>query len=160
MRRRRGAFCFVFFFTTPRVCFEILGVSCFQTGSQPKYLLPFSVSPIAFRRFVSVTTPSHASSHFFDLFFSGTDWGFAQPDAPLPPTSVCPMATAQSYFQHGCFVEVLFQQAHKEALSGAHRALCPRCAKSRLFSSTGSHGSQGHEFCTLQPLLVHQGFFF
>ena len=40
-----------------------------------------------------------------------------------------------------------------------HRALCPRCAKSQLFSSTGSHGSQGPEFCTLQPLLVHKGFF-
>ena len=25
---------------------------------------------------------------------------------------------------------------------GEHRALCPRCAKSRLFSTTGSHGSQ------------------
>ena len=35
-----------------------------------------------------------------------------------------------------------------------------RCPKSRLFSTTGSHGSQGPQFCTLQPLLVHQGFFF
>ena len=26
--------------------------------------------------------------------------------------------------------------------------LCMRCAKSRLFSTTGSHGSQGPEFCT------------
>ena len=34
---------------------------------------------------------------------------------------------------------------------GAHRALCPRCAKSWLFSTTGSHGSQGPEFCTLPP---------
>ena len=33
-------------------------------------------------------------------------------------------------------------------------------AKSRLFSTTGSHGSQGPEVCTLQPLLVHGGFFF
>ena len=40
------------------------------------------------------------------------------------------------------------------------RALCVCCAKSRLFSTTGSHGSQGPEFCTLQPLLVHQGLFF
>ena len=32
--------------------------------------------------------------------------------------------------------------------------------KSRLFSTNGSHGSQGPEFCTLQPLLVHQGFLF
>ena len=32
-----------------------------------------------------------------------------------------------------------------------------RCAKSRLFSDTGSHRSQGPEFCTLQPLLVHHG---
>ena len=33
------------------------------------------------------------------------------------------------------------------------------CAKSWLFSTTGSHGSQGPEFCTPQPLLpllVHQ----
>ena len=37
-------------------------------------------------------------------------------------------------------------------------ALCKRCAKSRLFFTTGSHGSWGPEFCTLQPLLVHQGF--
>ena len=35
-----------------------------------------------------------------------------------------------------------------------------RCAKGRLFSTTGSHGSQGTECRTLQPLLVHQGFFF
>ena len=34
-----------------------------------------------------------------------------------------------------------------------------RCAKSRLFLTTGSHGSQSPAFCTLQPLLVHQGFF-
>ena len=34
-----------------------------------------------------------------------------------------------------------------------------RCAKSWLFFTTGSHGSQGPEFCTLQPLLVHEGFF-
>ena len=27
-------------------------------------------------------------------------------------------------------------------------ALCPRCAKSRLFFTNGSHGSQGPEFCT------------
>ena len=39
------------------------------------------------------------------------------------------------------------------------RTLCPRCAKSRLFFTTGSHGPQGPEFCTLQPLLAHQGFF-
>ena len=39
---------------------------------------------------------------------------------------------------------------------GAHRALCVRCAKSRLFSTTGSPGSQGSESCILQPLLVHQ----
>ena len=49
-------------------------------------------------------------------------------------------------------------------LTGPHsrqkNALCSRCAKSRLFSITGSHGSQGPEFCTLQPLLVHQGHFY
>ena len=33
------------------------------------------------------------------------------------------------------------------------------CEK-RLFSTTGSHGSQGPEICTLQSLLGHQGFFF
>ena len=43
---------------------------------------------------------------------------------------------------------------------GAHRALCARCAKSRLFSTLGSHGFQVPEFCTLQHLLVHQGFSF
>ena len=42
---------------------------------------------------------------------------------------------------------------------GAPCALCARCAKSQLFSTTGSHRSQGPEFCTLQPLRVHQGFF-
>ena len=30
-----------------------------------------------------------------------------------------------------------------------------RCAKSRLFTATSGRGSQGPEFCTLQPLLVH-----
>ena len=30
-------------------------------------------------------------------------------------------------------------------------ALCARCAKSQLFSTAGSHGSQGPEFCTLPP---------
>ena len=43
--------------------------------------------------------------------------------------------------------------------TGAHRALRARCVKSRLFSTTGSYGSQGPDFRTLQPLLVHQGFF-
>ena len=33
------------------------------------------------------------------------------------------------------------------------------CVKSRLFSTAGSQESQGPKFCTLQPLLVHQGFF-
>ena len=42
---------------------------------------------------------------------------------------------------------------------GEHHALCPRCVKSRLFFTTSSHRSQGPEFCTLQPLLVHWGFF-
>ena len=36
---------------------------------------------------------------------------------------------------------------------GAHCALCPRCAKSRLSSITGSHGSQGPEFCTPDAVL-------
>ena len=34
---------------------------------------------------------------------------------------------------------------------GAHCALCPCCAKSRPFSTTGSHRSQGPEFCTVHP---------
>ena len=32
-------------------------------------------------------------------------------------------------------------------------ALCPRCVKSRLFSTAGSHGSQGPEFCTPDAVL-------
>ena len=36
---------------------------------------------------------------------------------------------------------------------GAHRVLCAHCAKSRLFSTTGSHGSQGPEFCTPDAVL-------
>ena len=36
---------------------------------------------------------------------------------------------------------------------GAHRALCTRCAKSRLFPTTGSHGSEGPEFCTPDAVL-------
>ena len=44
-----------------------------------------------------------------------------------------------------------------EALIYIYRGHTVRCAKSWLFSITGSHGSQGPEFCTLQPLLVHQG---
>ena len=38
-----------------------------------------------------------------------------------------------------------------QSSQGVHRALCARCAKSRLFSTTSSHGSQGPEFYTLQP---------
>ena len=34
------------------------------------------------------------------------------------------------------------------------------CAKSRPFSTISSHGTQGLELYTLQPLLVHQAFFF
>ena len=33
-------------------------------------------------------------------------------------------------------------------IQGAHCALCPGCGKSRLFSTTSSHGPQGPEFCT------------
>ena len=36
---------------------------------------------------------------------------------------------------------------------GAHRALCPPCANSWLFSTTGSHGSRGPEFCTPDAVL-------
>ena len=49
---------------------------------------------------------------------------------------------------------------HAGAFKGSRCALCPRCAKSRLFSTAGSHGSQGPELCTAQPLLVHQGISF
>ena len=38
--------------------------------------------------------------------------------------------------------------APRSQLLGAHRALCPCCAKSRLFFTTCSHGSQGPQFCT------------
>ena len=38
-------------------------------------------------------------------------------------------------------------------LRGAHRALYARCAKSRLFSTTSSHRSQGPEFCTPDAVL-------
>ena len=34
---------------------------------------------------------------------------------------------------------------------GAHRLLCVRCAKRRLFSTAGSHWSQGPELCTSAP---------
>ena len=40
------------------------------------------------------------------------------------------------------------------AREGAHRALCPRCAKRRLFSTAGSHGSQGPELCTPDAVLT------
>ena len=39
------------------------------------------------------------------------------------------------------------------SLLGAHRALCTRCAKSRLFSTTGSHGSQGPELSSPDAVL-------
>ena len=39
------------------------------------------------------------------------------------------------------------------AFWGAHRALCLRCANSRLFSTTGSQGFQGPEFCTPDAVL-------
>ena len=43
---------------------------------------------------------------------------------------------------------------HKaDGTAGAHRALRARCAKSRLFSTTGSHGPQGPEFCTPDAVL-------
>ena len=59
----------------------------------------------------------------------------------------------------------LFKIGHNplQLLLGYHALLwgrTVRCAKSRLFSTTGSHGSQGPEFCTLQTLLVHRGYFF
>ena len=40
------------------------------------------------------------------------------------------------------------------------RGLWGRTVRCALFSTTGSHGAQGPKLCTLQPLLVHQGFFF
>ena len=42
---------------------------------------------------------------------------------------------------------------YEQLAKGAPRALCPRCAKSRLFSTTGSHGSQGSEFCAPDAVL-------
>ena len=41
-------------------------------------------------------------------------------------------------------------------------APCSPCWYTRNFflQSDACHGSQGREFCTLQPLLVHQEFFF
>ena len=36
---------------------------------------------------------------------------------------------------------------------GEHRALCPPCAKSRLFPTAGSHGSQGPEVGTSEAVL-------
>ena len=50
-----------------------------------------------------------------------------------------------------------YQIHSNEGGGGGHTV---RCAKSQLFSTTGSHGSQGPEICTLQPLLVYQGSFF
>ena len=38
-------------------------------------------------------------------------------------------------------------------LGGTHPALCARCAKRRLFSTPGSHGSQGPGFCTPDAVL-------
>ena len=40
-----------------------------------------------------------------------------------------------------------------QEMKGAHRALCPRCAKRRLFSTAGSHGSQGPELRTPDAVL-------
>ena len=42
---------------------------------------------------------------------------------------------------------------HRPNAKGAHRALCPRCARSRLFSTASSHGSQGPEVCTPDAVL-------
>ena len=54
-----------------------------------------------------------------------------------------------------------FQGGRTVRCARAVPALCALCAKSRLFSTAGSYGSQGPEFCTLPtPLLVHQGLFF
>ena len=59
------------------------------------------------------------------------------------------------------FYKILHFVCSRVCLRGVHRALFARCAKSRLFSTTGSHGSEGPEFCTLPPpVRVHQGFFF
>ena len=71
----------------------------------------------------------------------------------LHPTS------CMAHFQDMVYYFERKNQEAKHVNKGAPRALCPRCAKSRLFSITGSHGSQGLDICTLQPLLVHQGFF-
>ena len=67
-----------------------------------------------------------------------------------------------------CFMLHIFytlQTTHAKGYSAHlfYRGRTVRCAKSRLFSTTGSHGSQAPEFCTLHPpppVLVHQGLFF
>ena len=61
------------------------------------------------------------------------------------------------------FVELLVQDctlsltvfvfARRVHYLGAHRALCLRCAKGRLCSTAGSHGSQGPELCTPDAVL-------
>ena len=77
--------------------------------------------------------------------------------SPLKPAPCCALPSEflrLTISAESDMIHLIFGQA-----KGGHRALCLRCAKSRLFFTTGSHGSRGPEFCTLQPLLVHQGFF-
>ena len=76
---------------------------------------------------------------------------------PANQPTLCPTASGPDQV----LMSVMVPKAtvHCAFWGRTHRALCTRCAKSRLFSTTSSHGSQGREFCTLQPLLVHQGFF-
>ena len=50
---------------------------------------------------------------------------------------------------------------HNPFPKGAHRALCPRCARAvRKGGCFPPPVATGPEFCTLQPLRVHRGFLF
>ena len=62
----------------------------------------------------------------------------------------------------GCCA-VMPSSSHFGGAPCAVPALCTHSVKSQLFSTTGSHRSQGLEFCTLQPRLVQRysaGIFF
>ena len=84
-------------------------------------------------------------------------------DARLLKTQHSAFKLMQNLFAQGIITQAACMgfDLHLLVTKGAHRALCPRCAKSQLFSTTGSHGSQGPEFCTLPPPCWYtRGFFF
>ena len=84
------------------------------------------------------------------------DWVLHVVPACLPACGFCRLGCLSFITVHGFSG---FSAGHR-LREGTHHALCLRCAKSRLFFTNGSHGSRGPEFCTLQPLLVRQGFLF